>query len=253
MTEHRFRTPDGVELDVNIPAGDVTVESSVGEESVVIVEGSDRLVEQTEVELRDRTLVIAFRGRKTFGIPILIGDFSFGGSRLRVRATVPHGSQASVATASADVRVSGRLRALEVRTASGDLRARGEVEGDASIKTVSGDVRMERVDGSLKCTTVSGDVEVDAVGGSLDARSVSGDLRVVSVREGEARFTSVSGNVEIGIAAGSNLDVDAGSVSGDLTSEVPLASAPVAGAGQGPTVVLRGKTVSGDVKVFRAS
>jgi DUF4097 and DUF4098 domain-containing protein YvlB len=251
MTEHRFRTPDGVELDVNIPAGDVTVETTDGEESVVLVEGSDRLVEQTEVELRDRTLVIAFRGRKTFGIPILIGEF--GGSRLRVRATVPHGSQASVATASADVRISGRLRALEVRTASGDLRARGEVEGDASIKTVSGDVRMERVDGSLKCTTVSGDVEVDSVGGSLDARSVSGDLRVVSVRQGEARFTSVSGNVEIGIAAGSNLDVDAGSVSGDLTSEVPLATAPMTGAGQGPTVVLRGKTVSGDVKVFRAS
>jgi Putative adhesin len=253
MTEHRFRTPDGVDLDVDIPAGDVAIETVDGEESVVTVEGSDRLVEQTEVELRGRTLVISFRGRKTFGIPILIGDFSFGGSRLRVRATVPHGARASVATASADVRVSGRLGSLEVRTASGELRARGEVEGDATVKTVSGDVRMERVDGSLKCTTVSGDVEVDSVGGSVEARTVSGDVRVVSVREGEARFTSVSGDVEIGIAPGSLLDVDAGSVSGDLTSEVPLANAPVSGAGQEPTVVLRGKTVSGDVKVFRAS
>jgi hypothetical protein len=88
----------------------------------------------------------------------------------------------------------------------------------------------------------------------VDTKTVSGDVRVQSVAAGDVRFTSVSGDIEIGIAQGSALDVDAGSTSGDLSSEVPLASDPQHIEGEpAPTVVLRGRTVSGDVKVFRAS
>jgi Toastrack DUF4097 len=251
-TEHRFHTPDGVELDVNIPAGAIDVETVDGGESVVVLEGDERLIEQTKVELHGRRLSVAYRGRKPLGIMISIGDFSFGNGRLRVRVSVPHGAEASLTTASADMNLAGRLALLATKSASGDLTHRGEVESDAVVKTVSGDVRLERVGGSLRCQSVSGDVDVAWVGGEVETKTVSGDLRLGSVRAGEASFTSVSGDVEIGIAAGSFLDVDAGSVSGDLSSEVPLSSVSDGDDG-GPTVVLRGKTVSGDVKVFRAA
>ncbi len=175
-----------------------------------------------------------------------------GEGRLKVRASVPHGVEPRLTVASADVRLEGRLRALSATSASGDVTAAGQIEGDATVKTVSGKIRIQAVGGAFSCQTVSGDVEVGSIGGSAVARSVSGDLRLGSLRKGQVRFTSVSGDVQIGIATGSFLDVDAGSVSGDLSSEVPLAHVP-GEAGDGPTVVLRGKTVSGDVKVFRAS
>lgn len=253
MPEHRFHTPLPLTLDVSVPSGEVRVETVDGEESVVVVDGDERLVEQTRVELDGDRLVVSLRCRMPFGLALAIGDLSLGGRRLSIHASVPHGAAARFATASADLRAEGRLASLEARTASGDLLVHGEIEGRATVKTVSGDVQLERVGGDLRARTVSGDLDAGPVGGSVEAKSVSGNIRLASLRSGRASFTSVSGDVEIGIARGSFLDVDAGSVSGDLSSEVPLGSEPSALDGEGPTVVLRGKTVSGDVTVFRAA
>jgi len=255
--DHRFTTPEPVELEIKIPVGEIEVETVDGDESQITLEGSERMLEQTVVEQHGRRLVVELRGKKPFGITIAIGDLTWGsgssgGGRLRVRARVPHGSEALLATAAADMSLRGRVRTLDSKSASGDLVLHGEVERDATIKTVSGDVRLERVGGELKFTTVSGDVVARSIGGSVDGKAVSGDVRLESTREGKVTVQSVSGDIEVGIASGTNLDVDAGTVSGDLDSEIPLAGDPGAATGEGPTLVVRGKTVSGDFRVYRA-
>jgi DUF4097 and DUF4098 domain-containing protein YvlB len=251
MAEHRFQTPGPIELVVRIPTGDIDIETVESDESVVSLDGDDKLIDLTEVRQEGRRIVVELKGKKAFGITISIGDFSFGSARLRVRAKVPHGSSTVLSTASADMKVRGRLASLEAKSASGDLVVNGEIEGDAIVKTVSGNVRLDRVGGELTAQTVSGDVSAQSVGGSIESKTVSGDLRVESLHEGLATAQSVSGDIELGIAAGTNLDVDAGSVSGELASEVPLASDPGAAGADGPTLVVRGKTVSGDFRVFR--
>jgi hypothetical protein len=252
MAEHRFHTPEPIELDVQVPIGDIDVETIDGDESFVTVTGGEKALAQMRVELEGRKLIVAMKGKHPFGITISIGDFNFGSGGLHVKAKVPHSSLASITTASADTKLRGRYATLNTKSASGDLVVTGEIEGDANLKTVSGDVRLGHVGGDLRATTVSGDVMAGSVDGSVELRSVSGDVRFDSVRQGTVTVQSVSGDIEVGVAPGTNLDVDAGSVSGDLTSEVPLGSEP-GGAGDGPMLVVRGKTISGDFRVFRAA
>jgi DUF4097 and DUF4098 domain-containing protein YvlB len=254
MLEQTFHTPLPLELEVGIPSGDIEVETAEGEESLVTVDGDERLLEEVEIRHDGGRLVVAFRGKGKLGFSLAPFTLVFGDSDLRVRARVPHGTDVKVKTASADTRLCGQFGQLAVNAVSGDTKVSGRVAGDAKLKTVSGDARLDHVDGDVSAQTVSGDLRIGPVGGSADAKTVSGDIRFEELTAGDVRFTSVSGDIEIGIAQGSALDVDAGSTSGDLSSEVPLGSEPLGGEGDtAPTVVLRGRTVSGDVKVFRAS
>ena len=250
MLEQTFNTPLPLDLEVVLPSGDIEIETADGEESRVSVDGDERLLADVEIRQDGNRVVVSYRGKGNFGFSF--GSF-FGRDDLRVRASIPHGASAKVKTASADTEVSGRLGALEVDSVSGDVRVRGEVAGNVVLKTVSGDAQLDTVGGRISAQTVSGDIRVGPTGGSVDTKTVSGDIHCEAVSQGEVRFTSVSGDIEIGIAAGSLVDVDANSTSGDLSSEVPLGSAPEAGAENGgPTVVVRGRTTSGDVRIFRS-
>lgn len=252
MLERSFHTPLPLELEVGIPSGDIEVETAEGEESLVTVEGDEHLLEEVEIRQDGNRVVVAYRGKGKLGFSLAPFALVFGDNDLQVRATIPHGAEVKIKTASADTRLDGRFGALRVNSVSGDVRMRGAVAGAANIKTVSGDAQLEDVGGDMTAQTVSGDLRIGPIAGSAEAKTVSGDIRFDALTSGDVRFTSVSGDIEIGIAQGSALDVDAGSTSGDLSSEVPLGSEPLVGGEPAPTVVLRGRTVSGDVKVFRA-
>jgi DUF4097 and DUF4098 domain-containing protein YvlB len=243
-TKRHFRTPRPVRLEIKIPLGTIDVTTIDGDESSVTVEGSSKLVDATSIELEGDRLLVRSRKQSFAG---LFG--SLDGS-VRVHVRVPHGSSVELATSSVDATLDGTFADLDVRSASGNVRLTGDLAGDANVRTVSGGVRLAHVAGDVSMSTVSGSVSADSVDGSVTMRSVSGAMRVGSLREGTVKVQSVSGDIELGIAAGTSIDVDASTASGNLVTEVPLSDTPAADAGR--TVVVRSSTVSGDLRVFRA-
>ena len=188
-----------------------------------------------------------------------------------------------MAVESADVTLTGTLGAVDVATASGDVRAERaasfalagasadvvcrQVDGDASIKTASGDVHLGAVggdghlavasgdievaslDGSVEFKSASGDVTIGRAGRSVIGRSASGDVRVVSVGSGTVEADSASGDITIGIAAGVAAWLDLQSLTGAVSSTLDDADAPAAG---DAAVTVTARALSGDIRIVRA-
>jgi DUF4097 and DUF4098 domain-containing protein YvlB len=184
--------------------------AGIVEAEVVALEGDEtsrRAVEETRVEAHER------RGRHEIVIeaPKRRG-LSWRDAKLGVRVACPDGADVELSTASADLEARGRLGAVVVKNASGDVLT--AACDSLSVSSASGEVQAREVTAELTVKTASGDVEVGSVGGRTTINSVSGDVRVGHAGDLVA-LNSVSGDVEVEALAAGGLR--ANTVSGDLS------------------------------------
>jgi DUF4097 and DUF4098 domain-containing protein YvlB len=252
---HEFQTPTAPRLSVRVPAGRVDIGTGDVSATTVDVEALSGSDEDVRVEQHGDEIRIEARRR--------LGP----SQEYAVRIHAPHGSDADVDTATADVRARGRLGTLTAKAASAEVEAE-HVDGEARVRSASGDVTLRSVGGRADVNTASGDVELGSVGEVVSVRTASGDVQVGeaagdvsvytasgdqeigSVVEGSVDLKSASGEIRIGIRRGSRMHVDARSMSGETTSELELGE--VAPDDDGPLVELRAVTMSGDIRVVRA-
>jgi hypothetical protein len=260
MRVETFHTPGPVRVDVRVPTGRVDIETVDGEETRVEIESEPEAEEAAVIELRGNEVTVAIEEERFLVFFTKVPDAI-------VRITCPHGSELDGKVVSADLRVNGRLGSADVKSVSGDLQL-DQVDGEATVKTVSGDGRLgpvagradlktvsgdfavERVDGPVEFRSVSGDVRIDEAGSDASGQSVSGDIRLGAVTQGSVTLRSVSGDMLVGVRAGSRLWVDAKSTSGDTSSELQVGDAPPEG--EGPMIELRATAMSGDIRIVRA-
>ena len=238
-------------LEVNVPVG--VVEVHVGDTAII------------QLAL-DSTSAVEFEISKT-GDRVSVrhpSRWSIRGRSCRVSVTVPAGTDVVIDVASADVRLSGRLGSVRIRTASGSIEtddsARlevstasgdvtgGSVEGDVTVSTVSGDCSLRSVGGRIDATLTSGELRVERCGGDVDVRSTSGSTRIGHCDGSEISVRTISGDVRMGLPSGIRVEADISTVSGKASMPEPAAPS----AGDRRPVRLKLKTVSGDIRIVRS-
>ena len=281
MRSETYSTPGPLRLNLEIPAGEIEIETGNTEETHVELEAIANndairdLVENSRIELVRRgdghEVVVEAKARHGIFISLSKGpDIRFGGPDVRLRITCPHGADLDVRTKSADLRARGEYGAVDIKTASGDIEiekatgatrvksASGDVHIDDAassleVQSVSGDLQAGVVRGAIRAQLVSGDVHVRDAGASITTNTVSGDQRFEAVQRGRVELKAISGDVIVGVRTGARVYVDANTVSGSTSSELELSDAPAqAPAADAPLVELFVKTVSGDIRVERA-
>jgi DUF4097 and DUF4098 domain-containing protein YvlB len=267
-----FQTPDPVELYVELGSGSLTVEATDTDQTRVEISGpraDDFTVEQ--------------RGRHVVVVPPKSRFFGIGTDDHVVRVVVPTGSDLATKTGSADTETIGSLGVIRLKTGSGDVeveRADGpmvvdsgsgdirchEATAEVRIKSGSGDVDLGDVRGTTGISTGSGDVVIGVAhertviktgSGDLELKraqadvsltTASGDLVIGLAPRGRITAKNVSGDVRVGIPAGTPVWTDVNTVSGSVASNLTSVGKPADGQDY---VELRATTVSGDVRLVQ--
>ena len=278
MLRQTYETPVAPELELRLPAGEISLDSHDGTQTEVEVEPLDEAAEEllssVRVELREGgsrpRLVVEVPERR--GKPRLLiehGSRSIGlfgrTPSFALRIVCPHRADATVRTKSAELESRGLLGSLDVKSQSGDVEAR-EIDGRVVVHTASGDIELGRVGGALdvnavsgdvrvghaereaRVNSVSGDLELQRAEGAVETNSVSGDQRLAVSGGGSVTLQSVSGDLDVGILRGVDVWLDVRSMSGDVTSDLVSAEGPSA---EGRSIELRANSVSGDIRIHR--
>ena len=137
---------------------------------------------------------------------------------------VPLQADLEISTVSANIDVHGVApRELSLESVSGDIVANGAPRR-AAVESVSGDVVLTFNSGDVEASAVSGDLTLNGrLNGEVSVETVSGNMRLDSRGERLRRLSAstVSGDAELKAALAPDGEISMESVSGDLTLIAP--------------------------------
>jgi hypothetical protein len=177
--------------------------------------------------------------------------FDFGASDVDVVVEVPRGTSLDVTTVSGDTSLFGPLGVVGVKSVSGDVIAR-DTSDALEVQTASGDVKSGHVLTTLKCKSASGNVVCQGAAAHTEIYSASGDVLLSADQPGSIVVRNVSGDVIVRVARGLAVDISGNTVSGSMGTDIDLEGDGDVASDE-ETIVIKVTTVSGDIRIDKAS
>ena len=131
--------------------------------------------------------------------------------------------ESNLKTSGGPIEVTGLAGNLEAYTSAGPIRLQ-EVTGNAHVGTSGGPIDVEALDGNLQARTSGGGIRIDRVSGYVDAKTSGGPIRATyspGNRHG-GEMESSGGSIEVAIDRSANLNVDASTSGGSVSSDLPV-------------------------------
>jgi hypothetical protein len=279
-----FDTPEPISISLELGVGDVRLDATERDDTVVEVRPSDpskeehvRAAGQTRVDYANGHLLVkgpsGWRQWAPWG----------GHASIDVSIGLPAGSQVHAEGGVVSVRSRGRLGEFrckvgvgdiqldeagpvdlktgigdltvervvgkaEIVTGSGSVRI-GSVQGTATVKNSNGQTWIGEVTGEARMSAANGNISVDVAHAGIVVKTARGDVRIGEVEKGSAVAQSAFGDLEVGVRDGVAAWLNLQTKFGDVRNELEAAESP--GATE-DTVEIRANTAFGDITVHRS-
>jgi hypothetical protein len=270
-----FTTPGPVAATVQVAGARVLVTASDRTDTVVLVEPVDR-TSRSDVKVADRTKV-EFAGDRLSVKTTVSGDEH---GSVAITIDLPTGSSLVAYLAHSTVRADGplgecelhvakgrvqldRVDALQANVAAGELAighvagradiegsvvaARiGEAGGTVGLSTSGGQLWIGHAAADLDLSSANGGFDIDRADGSVTAKTGGdGAIRIGRLSRGQAELMNSSGDIEVGIGAGTAAHVDADSTRGSVRNGVASQ--------ENPDIKIHARTRHGDIIIRPAA
>ena len=227
------------------PGGRFQLDSEVGSATVMGTSrnGARIVVTSDRDDLNSELEITYTRGAGWVSVTARRKDRSFWGHGLSVHfeIEVPTETRTEIHTGGGSIILSGLRGASEARTSGGPIEVDGliggldahtsggpirlrEVTGDAHISTSGGPITVESLNGNLQAQTSGGGIRIDRVSGYVEAKTSGGGVHV-NYSPGDRRggvIESSGGGIEVALDRSANLNLDASTSGGSVTSDFPV-------------------------------
>jgi DUF4097 and DUF4098 domain-containing protein YvlB len=279
-----FETREPISVTVQLGVGDIRIVAGDRTDTVVEVRPSDP-AKKSDVTAAEQTRVEYSGGKLLIKTPKGWRQYTpwGGGESIDVQVDLPAGSHVRGEAAAATLRCTGRLGECRYETSAGDVHVDqagpvqlrtvagdiavdraldhgdvttrsgavwiGTIDGTAVIKNSNGDTKIGEVTGDLRVSTANGRIVVDQSHATVAAKTANGDVRLGEVARGPILAETAFGNVDIGIVDGVAAWLDLNTSYGNVQNDLDAVERPEPGE---DAVEVRARTSYGDITVTRS-